>query len=88
MMYMAGRSCLSIDTMSDHRQIQFVIKRDKLLPTKRRNIRNTDWNVYDTELCARIGMWFGRVDTPDDIKRKLDVVNTAVLKSFRIAHII
>ena len=28
---------------------------------------------------------FGRVDTPDDIERELDVVNTAVLKSFRIA---
>ena len=73
---------MSIDTMSDHRQIRFVIKRDKLLPTKR---RNTDWDVYDTELCARVGMWFGRVDTPDDIERELDVVNTAVLKSFRIA---
>jgi len=80
-----GWQVMSIDTMYDHRQIQFVIKRDKLLPTKRRNIRNTDWDVYDTELCARVGMWFGRVDTPDDFERELDVVNTAVLKSFRIA---
>jgi len=77
---------MSINTMPDHRQIQFVIKRDKLLPTKRRDIRNNDWDVYNTELCARIGMWFGRVDTPDDIERKLDVVNTAVLKSFWIAY--
>jgi len=36
-----GWQVMSIDTVSDHRQIQFVIKRDKRLPTKRRNIRNT-----------------------------------------------
>ena len=80
-----GWQVMSIDTMSDHRQIQFDIKQDKLLPTKRRNIKNTDWDVYDTELCAKVGMWFGRVNTPDDIERELDVVDTTVLKSFRIA---
>jgi len=33
---------VSSDTMSDYRQIRFVIKRDRSAPTKRRNVRRTD----------------------------------------------
>ena len=73
---------MSFDTVSDYRQIRFVIKQDRSAPTKRRNVRRTDWDVYSAELCARIGMWFGRVDTPEDMERELDVVNIAILHSF------
>jgi len=77
-----GWQVSTTDTMSDHRQIQFVIKRDRSAPSKRRNVRRTDWDVYGDELYARIGMWFGTVDTSEDIERELDVVNTAILNSF------
>jgi len=71
--------------MSDHRQIHFALKCDKPKPTRYRNIRNMSWDVYDAELCARIGMWFGRVDTPADIERELDAVNSEILKSYHTA---
>jgi len=73
---------MSNDTVSDHRQIQFAIKCDKRKSIRYRNIWNTNWDEYDAELCARIGMWFGRVDTPADIERELDAVYLAIQKSY------
>jgi len=76
---------MSNDTMSHHRQIQFAIKCDKRKAVRYCNIWNTNWDDYDAELCARIGMWFGRVDTPADIKRGLDAVYSVIQKSYHKA---
>jgi len=59
------------DSFSDHRQIQFVIKQDKRPPNRRRNIKNTNWNTYEEELSAKVGLWFGNITTPADIEREL-----------------
>ena len=59
------------DSFSDHRQIKFVIKQDKRPPNRRRNIKNTNWNTYEEELSAKVGLWFGNITTPADIEREL-----------------
>ena len=59
------------DTFSDHRKIQFTLKQDKRLSTRRRHIKRTNWDVYEQELNAQVGLWFGRVETHADIEREL-----------------
>ena len=75
----------SEDTMSDHRQIQFSLRRDKSVPKRKRNVRRTDWNTYDAELNSRIGMWFGRIESPADIECELAKLNSAIIESFHVA---
>ena len=38
------------DTMSDHRQICFALRRDRPNSKRIRNRRNTNWNVYEQEV--------------------------------------
>ena len=73
------------DTFSDHRKIQFTLKQDKRPSIRRRNIKQTNWDVYERELNAQVGLWFGRVETPADIEQELTKVNSAIIKSFEKA---
>jgi len=70
------------DTMSDHRQIEFSLMSDRLAPTRRRNIMRTDWDTYETELCSSVGVWIGRVRTPDDLEYELTKLNSAILDAY------
>jgi hypothetical protein len=45
-------------------------------------MKKTNWSVYDQELQQRIGLWIGRVKTPDDIERELSVINRTIMQSF------
>ena len=51
----------------------------------RRNIKNTNWNTYEEELGAKVGLWFGNITTPADIDRELAKVNSAIITSFETA---
>ena len=73
------------DTMSDRRQIQFSVKWDKPAAVHCRNVKKTNWEVYEAELDASIGLWFGRIDAQEDIERELDIVNSAIIQSFHKA---
>ena len=73
------------DTLSDHRRIRFFIQCDKPAPRYCRNLKKTDWTVYDQELQQRIGLWIGRVKTLEDIEKELATVNTAIIQSFEKA---
>jgi len=57
-------------TMLDHRQIKFSLMSDRLAPTRRRNIKRKNRDRYETELSS-VGLWIGRVTTPDDIEYML-----------------
>jgi len=70
------------DTMSDHRQIEFSLINDKLAPTRRCNIKRTDWDTYETELNCSVGIWIGRVRTHDDIEYELTKLNSAILEAY------
>jgi len=39
------------DSMSDHCMIRFAIKRDKSAPIWCRNVKHTDWQLYEHESC-------------------------------------
>ena len=67
------------DTMSDHRQIEFSLISDRLAPTCCRNIKRTDWDTYETEINCSVGIWIGRVRTPDDIEYEQTKLNSAIL---------
>jgi len=73
------------NSMSDHRMIRFAVKRDKPAPIWCRNVKHTDWQLYDDELKKSISLWFDLVETPADIERELKVLNTAVIKAFHKA---
>jgi len=45
-------------TLCDHRQTQFSVKWDKPAAVRHRNIKKTNWEVYEAELDANIGLWF------------------------------
>jgi len=64
-----------IDTVSDHRQIEFSLMSDRLARMCHRNIKRTDWGTYETELSSSVGPWIGRVRTPDDIEYELTKLN-------------
>jgi len=68
--------------MSDHRTIQFSFKRNKIAPIRCRNIKRTNWSLYDVELCASVGLWFGQFKTSDDVERELENVNFAILNVY------
>jgi len=76
---------VSDDTFSDHRKIFFTIKNDKQPPYKRRNVKRTDWDTYQTDLSAKVGMWIGSLNTPADIERELNKLNSAITSSFEHA---
>jgi len=42
--------------MSDHRIIRFSLKCDKTAPIRCRNIKRTNWQRYDEELCGSVGL--------------------------------
>jgi len=67
------------DSLSDHREIQFKLVHHAA-PVKRIN-----WQTYNDELCARVGLWISRVETPADIERELTNINSAIIKSFEVA---
>ena len=71
-----------VDTMSDHRQIEFSLMSDRSASTHHRNIRRTDWGTYGTELSSSTGLWMGRVRTPDDIEYELTKLNSAIIIAF------
>jgi len=73
------------DSMSDHRMIRFAIKPDKPASIWCRNVKRTNWQLYEDELQESTSLWFVRVETPADIERELDVLNTAVIKAFHKA---
>ena len=54
----------SDDSMSDHRMIRFAIKRDKPASIWCRNVKRTNWQLYEDELKESISLWFGQVETP------------------------
>ena len=72
----------SDDSMSDHCMIRFAIKRDKPASIWCRNVKRTNWQLYEDELKESISLWFGQVETPADIERELNVLNTAVIEAF------
>jgi len=67
------------DSFSDHRKIYCAIKQDKQPTVKRRSVKNTNWDAFENELNAKIGLWFGRVNTPTEIERKLTKINPAII---------
>ena len=71
--------------LSDHRMIRFAINCDKPAPIWCRNVKGTNWQLYEDELQESISLWFGQVETPADIERELNVLNTAVIKTFHKA---
>jgi len=73
------------DSLSDHRKISFALQQDKRPSIKRRNVRKTDWDTYQSELDMHMGVWLGSVHTPADIERELDKVNSAIIQSYKTA---
>jgi len=73
------------DTFSDHRKIQFTVNHDKQPTVRRCHIKRTNCNIYETELQAKVGLWFGKVETPADIERELAKVNSAIISSLEQA---
>ena len=73
------------DTLSDHRQICFFLRRDKPIAKRIRNRRNTNWATYNQELEQKIGMWFGKVENPKDIENELTKVSSVLIQSFEKA---
>jgi len=71
------------DTFSDHKKISFTIKSDKRPPWC--NVKQTDWGTYQAELSAEIGLWIGSLNTPADIERELNKLNSAIISSFEKA---
>jgi len=69
------------DTLSDHRKIQLELVEHNTTIKWCRNIKRTNWQIYDSELCARTGLWFGREETPADIERESTVRYGIMLKS-------
>jgi len=56
------------DSFSDHRKIYFAIKQDKQPTVRRRSVKNTNWDAFEDELNAKVGLWIGRVNTPTEIE--------------------
>ena len=52
---------------------------------KRRNVKRTDWNTYQSELSAKVGLWIGSLNSPADIERELNKLNSAIISSYNIA---
>ena len=75
----------SEDSFSDHRMIQFNIQQCKRQRVRCRNIRRTNWTTYELELCAKTGMWFASIKSPDDIERELTKLNSAIITSYEKA---
>jgi len=73
------------DSVSDHRKISFALQQDRRTSIKRRNVRKTNWDTYQSELDMHIGLWLGSVHTPADIERELDKVNSAIIQSYETA---
>jgi len=71
------------DSFSDHRKIFFAIKQNKQPTVRRRNVKNTNWDAFEDELNAKVGLWFGGVDTPTEIERELTIINSAIISSFK-----
>ena len=73
------------DSFSDHKKIYFAIKKDKHPVIRRRNVKHTNWDTYEDQLNAKVGLWFGTVSTPADIERELTKINWALITSFETA---
>jgi len=73
------------DSLSDHRKISFALQQDRRPSIKRRNVRKTDWDTYQSELDMHMGLWLGSVHTPADIERELDKVDSAIIQSYETA---
>jgi len=73
------------DTMSDHRQICFALRRDRPNSKRIRNRRSTNCTVYEQEVEGKVGMWFGTINNPTDIETELTKVSSASIRSFEKA---
>jgi len=62
-----------VDTLSDRRNIQFILRQDKQPTLRRRSIKHTNWYAYNQELNAETGLWFGSQKAPIDIVLSPDV---------------
>ena len=73
------------DSFSDHRKISFTLMKDKQPSYKRRNVKRTDWNTYQSELSAKVDLWIGNLNSPADTERQLNKLNSAIISSFEKA---
>ena len=64
-----------------------TITKDKQPSYKRRNVKRTDWNTYQSELSAKVGLWIGSLNTSADIERELNKLNSAIISSFEKARL-
>jgi len=59
--------------------------KDKRPSYKYHYVKQTDWNTCQSELSAKVGVLIGCLNTPADIVRVLNKVDSAIISPFQKA---